>query len=139
MACRYYSCLLLCISFLIQSLSILEASRIVNEELLKKYQPSSPNQSYRTSYHFQPPKNWMNDPNGELLMLNFGMQLHWHHQKVARTPRRGVQMNILTLLYSIMKTHKTFGELVDRYFIICWRHGSADTIHISIEKLFISF
>ncbi|KAM4110925.1 hypothetical protein ACJW30_05G029100 [Castanea mollissima] len=25
------------------------------------------NQPYRTSYHFQPPKNWMNDPNGPML------------------------------------------------------------------------
>ncbi|XP_010542426.1 PREDICTED: beta-fructofuranosidase, insoluble isoenzyme CWINV1-like [Tarenaya hassleriana] len=25
------------------------------------------NQPYRTGYHFQPPKNWMNDPNGPML------------------------------------------------------------------------
>ncbi|XP_059644612.1 beta-fructofuranosidase, insoluble isoenzyme CWINV1-like isoform X1 [Cornus florida] len=39
----------------------LEASHIVytNVETL---QPASPNQTYRTSYHFQPPKNWMNGP-----------------------------------------------------------------------------
>lgn len=28
---------------------------------------SPPNQPYRTSYHFQPPKNWINDPNGPLI------------------------------------------------------------------------
>ncbi|CDO97904.1 unnamed protein product [Coffea canephora] len=31
---------------------------------LASLQPASPSQTYRTSYHFQPPKNWMNDPNG---------------------------------------------------------------------------
>nr|AFA46812.1 cell wall invertase [Manihot esculenta] len=28
---------------------------------------SASSQPYRTSYHFQPPKNWMNDPNGPMI------------------------------------------------------------------------
>ncbi|KAL9671865.1 hypothetical protein QQ045_009438 [Rhodiola kirilowii] len=28
---------------------------------------TDPKQPYRTGYHFQPPKNWMNDPNGPLV------------------------------------------------------------------------
>ncbi|XP_031399883.1 beta-fructofuranosidase, insoluble isoenzyme CWINV1-like [Punica granatum] len=28
---------------------------------------SSADQPYRTAYHFQPPKNWMNDPNGPMI------------------------------------------------------------------------
>ncbi|WCJ39511.1 Beta-fructofuranosidase insoluble isoenzyme 1 [Euphorbia peplus] len=28
---------------------------------------SSSNQPYRTAFHFQPPKNWMNDPNGPMI------------------------------------------------------------------------
>ncbi|KAL8458576.1 hypothetical protein ACS0TY_036192 [Phlomoides rotata] len=29
--------------------------------------PENQNQPYRTAYHFQPPKNWLNDPNGPMI------------------------------------------------------------------------
>ncbi|TYI22430.1 hypothetical protein ES332_A06G103000v1 [Gossypium tomentosum] len=32
----------------------------------KKHQSLPRDQPYRTGYHFQPPKNWMNDPNGPM-------------------------------------------------------------------------
>lgn len=38
----------------------IEASHVVFERNLESLQPDSPSQTYRTSYHFQPPKNWMN-------------------------------------------------------------------------------
>lgn len=38
------------------------ASHGVRKDL--QYDPK--NQPYRTAYHFQPPKNWMNDPNGPM-------------------------------------------------------------------------
>ncbi|KAA8541679.1 hypothetical protein F0562_022831 [Nyssa sinensis] len=44
----------------------LEASHIVYDNL-KTLQPATANPTYRTSYHFQPPKNWMNDPNGPMI------------------------------------------------------------------------
>ncbi|CAI9114345.1 OLC1v1015053C1 [Oldenlandia corymbosa var. corymbosa] len=34
---------------------------------LADLQPKTPSQTYRTSFHFQPPKNWMNDPNGPMV------------------------------------------------------------------------
>lgn len=34
---------------------------------LQTLQSTSLDQPYRTSYHFQPPKNWINDPNGPLV------------------------------------------------------------------------
>ncbi|KAK4267294.1 hypothetical protein QN277_024092 [Acacia crassicarpa] len=33
---------------------------------LQSVSSSSSNQPYRTGYHFQPPKNWINDPNGPM-------------------------------------------------------------------------
>ncbi|CAL5443814.1 unnamed protein product [Camellia sinensis] len=45
----------------------LEASHAVYANLQTLQKPTSPNQTYRTSYHFQPPKNWMNDPNGPMI------------------------------------------------------------------------
>ncbi|XP_010534898.1 PREDICTED: beta-fructofuranosidase, insoluble isoenzyme CWINV1-like [Tarenaya hassleriana] len=49
----------------------LEASHH-HHHVYKRFQSSKaksppPNQPYRTGYHFQPPKNWMNDPNGPML------------------------------------------------------------------------
>nr|AEB66646.2 cell wall invertase [Rumex dentatus] len=35
--------------------------------MLTKSSSSNEDQPYRTAYHFQPPKNWMNDPNGPLV------------------------------------------------------------------------
>ncbi|XP_010465247.1 PREDICTED: beta-fructofuranosidase, insoluble isoenzyme CWINV1-like [Camelina sativa] len=47
----------------------LEASHHVYERLLQSTNTESPsvNQRYRTGFHFQPPKNWMNDPNGPMI------------------------------------------------------------------------
>lgn len=48
----------------------LEASHIntnIHLHRLTIQTDQSPNQIYRTSYHFQPPKNWMNDPDGPLI------------------------------------------------------------------------
>ncbi|KAL4190707.1 hypothetical protein AMTRI_Chr07g26110 [Amborella trichopoda] len=40
------------------------ASHILEE--LNTMEPTYVNQQHRTTYHFQPPKNWMNDPNGPM-------------------------------------------------------------------------
>ncbi|KAK1438292.1 hypothetical protein QVD17_04099 [Tagetes erecta] len=54
---------------------------------------SSPEQPYRTAFHFQPPKNWMNDPNGPMYYNGvyhlfyqhnpfgplFSNQMYWGH------------------------------------------------------------
>ncbi|KAL6996317.1 Beta-fructofuranosidase, insoluble isoenzyme cwinv1 [Sarracenia purpurea var. burkii] len=45
----------------------LEASHVVFGNLQTLHPVTSPNQTYRTSYHFQPPKNWINDPNGPMI------------------------------------------------------------------------
>ncbi|KAA8541680.1 hypothetical protein F0562_022832 [Nyssa sinensis] len=44
----------------------LEASHHVYRHL-ESDQSTTANQPYRTAYHFQPPKNWMNDPNGPMI------------------------------------------------------------------------
>uniref|UniRef100_A0A5B7AZS7 Putative beta-fructofuranosidase n=1 Tax=Davidia involucrata TaxID=16924 RepID=A0A5B7AZS7_DAVIN len=61
-------CWLICLFSLMLGHGVLEleASHIVYENL-KTLEPASPDQTHRTSYHFQPPKNWMNDPNGPLI------------------------------------------------------------------------
>ncbi|KAL4194752.1 hypothetical protein AMTRI_Chr05g70040 [Amborella trichopoda] len=41
------------------------ASHLFYEEL-NTVEPTSVSEQYRTAYHFQPPKNWMNDPNGPM-------------------------------------------------------------------------
>ncbi|XP_019457156.1 PREDICTED: beta-fructofuranosidase, cell wall isozyme-like [Lupinus angustifolius] len=43
----------------------IEASHHVHRNLQSLTSDSS-NQPYRTAYHFQPPKNWINDPNGPM-------------------------------------------------------------------------
>ncbi|KAG7631147.1 Concanavalin A-like lectin/glucanase domain superfamily [Arabidopsis suecica] len=47
----------------------LEASHHVYKRLTQSTNTKSPsvNQPYRTGFHFQPPKNWMNDPNGPMI------------------------------------------------------------------------
>ncbi|KAM5579423.1 beta-fructofuranosidase, insoluble isoenzyme CWINV1 [Rosa sericea] len=46
-------------------------SNLLNLELPSTCQAKEP---YRTGYHFQPPKNWINDPNGPLIYKNV-----YHH------------------------------------------------------------
>ncbi|XP_047311903.1 beta-fructofuranosidase, insoluble isoenzyme CWINV1-like [Impatiens glandulifera] len=56
------------LSILIHGVLHLQASHVtINQDLQSILQPSSPNPTYRTAYHFQPPKNWMNDPNGPMI------------------------------------------------------------------------
>ncbi|KAK3426770.1 hypothetical protein EUGRSUZ_F03137 [Eucalyptus grandis] len=43
------------------------ASRSVHRNLQTTAESTSAMQPYRTSYHFQPPNNWMNDPNGPMI------------------------------------------------------------------------
>lgn len=45
----------------------IEASHVVYKNLEFSLKTTSPNHTYRTSYHFQPPQNWMNDPNGPMI------------------------------------------------------------------------
>ncbi|XP_031106024.1 beta-fructofuranosidase, insoluble isoenzyme CWINV1-like [Ipomoea triloba] len=59
---------LLSISFLLLVYGGVEtqASHIVLQNL-EALQPLFPNHTYRTSFHFQPSRNWMNDPNGPMV------------------------------------------------------------------------
>ncbi|KAK3220507.1 hypothetical protein Dsin_014477 [Dipteronia sinensis] len=45
----------------------LQASHHVFQHLQTTSSASSSHQPYRTGYHFQPPKNWINDPNGPMI------------------------------------------------------------------------
>nr|ASW25865.1 beta-fructofuranosidase, insoluble isoenzyme CWINV3 [Litchi chinensis] len=47
----------------------LQASHHVYQHLqsTSETKSSPPSQPYRTGYHFQPPKNWINDPNGPMI------------------------------------------------------------------------
>ncbi|CDY23643.1 BnaC05g39510D [Brassica napus] len=51
--------------FLLASLFLADNAIVI--EALKHSPNRIKNQPYRTSYHFQPPKNWMNDPNGPMI------------------------------------------------------------------------
>ncbi|XP_031399878.1 beta-fructofuranosidase, insoluble isoenzyme CWINV1-like [Punica granatum] len=53
--------LLLCYFCLFYLLQSSESSSITD------YYSSEDDQPYRTAYHFQPPRNWMNDPNGPMI------------------------------------------------------------------------
>lgn len=59
---------LICLSALFLGYGVLEleASHHVFRHL-QTFESTPSNQPYRTSFHFQPPKNWMNDPNGPLI------------------------------------------------------------------------
>ncbi|XP_019196235.1 PREDICTED: beta-fructofuranosidase, insoluble isoenzyme CWINV1-like [Ipomoea nil] len=43
----------------------------------------SANHSYRTAYHFQPPKNWMNDPNGPMIYKGIYHLFYQYNPKSA--------------------------------------------------------
>uniref|UniRef100_A0A2P2JZE5 Uncharacterized protein MANES_11G025400 n=1 Tax=Rhizophora mucronata TaxID=61149 RepID=A0A2P2JZE5_RHIMU len=45
---------------------------------------SSSSQPYRTGYHFQPPKNWMNDPNGPMIYKGIYHLFYQYNPKGAR-------------------------------------------------------
>ncbi|XP_022153896.1 beta-fructofuranosidase, insoluble isoenzyme CWINV1-like [Momordica charantia] len=53
--------------FLCHGVFKLEASHHVYRAQTSASVPPDHQQPYRTSYHFQPPKNWMNDPNGPMI------------------------------------------------------------------------
>ncbi|GMQ08313.1 hypothetical protein CsSME_00052099 [Camellia sinensis var. sinensis] len=59
---------LICLSALFLGYGVLEleASHHVFRHL-QTFDSTPSNQPYKTSFHFQPPKNWMNDPNGPLI------------------------------------------------------------------------
>ncbi|XP_027906601.1 beta-fructofuranosidase, cell wall isozyme-like [Vigna unguiculata] len=56
---------------------------------LHTFSSDSYNQPYRTAYHFQPPKNWINDPNGP---LRYGGLYHLFYQY---NPKGAVWGNIV--------------------------------------------
>ncbi|ESR39789.1 Beta-fructofuranosidase insoluble isoenzyme CWINV1 [Citrus sinensis] len=66
MANFYLSLFLFFALFLGHGVVELQASHHVYRNL-QTSQSTSPNQPYRTGYHFQPPKNWINDPNGVMI------------------------------------------------------------------------
>lgn len=64
-----YVLLLLCstiVAILGQDILQLEVFNSV-DQFLPFLQSADHSQPYRTAYHFQPPKNWMNDPNGPMI------------------------------------------------------------------------
>ncbi|XP_048129977.1 beta-fructofuranosidase, insoluble isoenzyme CWINV1-like [Rhodamnia argentea] len=59
------------------------ASHRVYRNLRKTVESTSVKQPYRTSYHFQPPKNWMNDPNGPMLYKGIYHLFYQYNPKAA--------------------------------------------------------
>nr|KJB70242.1 hypothetical protein B456_011G064900 [Gossypium raimondii] len=78
----------------------LEASHHVYKHLLGLLSSAPANQPYRTGYHFQPPKNWINDPNG--VMIYKGLY-HFFYQY---NPKGAVWGNIVW-------AHSTSNDLVN--------------------------
>ncbi|XP_022715143.1 beta-fructofuranosidase, insoluble isoenzyme CWINV1 [Durio zibethinus] len=78
----------------------LEASHHVYKNLQTVQSTASTNQPYRTGYHFQPPKNWINDPNG--LMIYKGL----YHLFYQYNPKGAVWGNIVW-------AHSTSKDLVN--------------------------
>lgn len=66
-SCFFFFSLILSHVMIVQ----VEASHYVHENLesvqLESVQPAEPDEKHRTSYHFQPPKNWMN---GNIVFIN---------------------------------------------------------------------
>nr|XP_023882795.1 beta-fructofuranosidase, insoluble isoenzyme CWINV1-like [Quercus suber]POE72610.1 beta-fructofuranosidase, insoluble isoenzyme cwinv1 [Quercus suber] len=95
-ACFFF---FLCSLFLSHGVLELEASHHVDQNLqvsstTPKYQP------YRTSYHFQPPKNWINDPNGPMVYRGI------YHLMYQYNPKGAVWGNIVW-------AHSTSTDLVN--------------------------
>ncbi|KAG4178694.1 hypothetical protein ERO13_A10G059000v2 [Gossypium hirsutum] len=78
----------------------LEASHLVYKHLLGLLSSAPANQPYRTGYHFQPPKNWINDPNG--VMIYKGV----YHLFYQYNPKGAVWGNIVW-------AHSTSNDLVN--------------------------
>ncbi|KAJ8755872.1 hypothetical protein K2173_024417 [Erythroxylum novogranatense] len=64
----------------------LHASHHVHRELESVQQSSSTptSQPYRTGYHFQPPKNWINDPNGPMIYKGIYHLFYQYNPKGAQ-------------------------------------------------------
>jgi beta-fructofuranosidase len=66
MSKHFFSYFALCVLVLVYGTTISEAAgRKLKDEIA--VQTPKNEQPYRTGYHFQPPSNWMNDPNGPML------------------------------------------------------------------------
>ncbi|GLT75594.1 hypothetical protein SLA2020_473050 [Shorea laevis] len=81
----------------------LEASHHVHPNLQtldESTTPASANQPYRTGFHFQPPKNWMNDPNGPVIYKGI------YHLFYQYNPQSAVWGNIVW-------AHSTSTDLVN--------------------------
>ncbi|XP_072989064.1 beta-fructofuranosidase, insoluble isoenzyme 3-like isoform X2 [Typha latifolia] len=61
---------------------IVEASHVVHRDL-QSVSPSTIDANLRTGYHFQPPKNWINDPNGPLYYKGFYHLFYQYNPKGA--------------------------------------------------------
>ncbi|KAK4758891.1 hypothetical protein SAY87_020192 [Trapa incisa] len=98
------SLLLCCISIfsLLLGHGRVEASHSVYTDLQnsESLPGSSRDQPYRTAYHFQPPKNWMNDPNGPMIYKGI------YHLFYQYNPKGAVWGNIVW-------AHSTSTDLVN--------------------------
>ncbi|KAM6601632.1 hypothetical protein CsatA_021241 [Cannabis sativa] len=77
----------------------LQASHHVYRNL-QTSENTPPNQPYRTSYHFQPPQNWINDPNGPMVYKGL------YHLFYQYNPKGAVWGNIVW-------AHSTSKDLVN--------------------------
>ncbi|KDP40759.1 hypothetical protein JCGZ_24758 [Jatropha curcas] len=81
----------------------LEASHHIYDQTLQSLESTdstSITQPYRTGYHFQPPKNWMNDPNGPMIYKGI------YHLFYQYNPKEAVWGNIVW-------AHSTSRDLVN--------------------------
>ncbi|XP_018848589.1 beta-fructofuranosidase, insoluble isoenzyme CWINV1-like [Juglans regia] len=74
--------LVFCFLFLNHGVVELEASHQVYRDLKLSSSPPE-HQPYRTSFHFQPPKNWINDPNGPMIYRGLYHLLYQYNTKGA--------------------------------------------------------
>ncbi|XP_030972692.1 beta-fructofuranosidase, insoluble isoenzyme CWINV1-like [Quercus lobata] len=96
-ACFFF---FLCSLFLSHGVLELEASHHVDQNLQVSSTTPSKYQPYRTSYHFQPPKNWINDPNGPMVYRGI------YHLMYQYNPKGAVWGNIVW-------AHSTSTDLVN--------------------------
>ncbi|KAL5579471.1 hypothetical protein UlMin_011913 [Ulmus minor] len=100
MAISRASCLFFFLSILLgHGVLELEASHHVYRNL-QVSDSTSPKQPYRTGYHFQPPKNWINDPNGPMIFKGI------YHLFYQYNPKGAVWGNIVW-------AHSTSTDLVN--------------------------
>ncbi|KAG2728785.1 hypothetical protein I3843_01G215700 [Carya illinoinensis] len=91
--------LVFCFLLLRHAVVELEASHHVYRNLQVSSSPSE-HQPYRTSYHFQPPQNWINDPNGPMIYRGL------YHLFYQYNPKGAVWGNIVW-------AHSTSTDLVN--------------------------